>query len=491
MDAPQPEALRVAARRGVGASSSRSPSSCPTSSPACPPTSRAAWKRWKEFFEHEQPENEPLPRRVEAAARLPAAARHPRAAPRPHDARDRACGCARCSAQVLRGHQLRPAALVRGRVAGDAHLLPALARRRPLADVRARSARPLGKTEDAGNGLFFSVSLGQGQEPVAEKALDRCTSSRRLGDAAEHRARRALAAQAREEARGARRRRAPRLPRLPVGAAAEGRAGADPAELDQADQRAAVCGLKANLLRAYGSSSPTPSTSELNLGELAPSRPSSRRSSSRSASSTRSCASGASSAPIGWNRGYPFNPGDLSVVHHRRQQLPRTTRPRCRGTTCATSSARSCTAATSPTTRTAGCARLPVTYVREELLDGLALFPKFEAPPQPLVQAVLVEYIEEKLATRRPIAYGLHANSEINFMTAQRRRPLQGRRRAAAARRRRRRRHDAAEKRQAHPRRHLLEKLPDLFSLMASSTSARADERTPYTSASSCRSASG
>ena len=35
--------------------------------------------------------------------------------------------------------------------------------------------KPADKTE--ANGLFFSVSLGQGQEPVAEKALDRMHAS--------------------------------------------------------------------------------------------------------------------------------------------------------------------------------------------------------------------------------------------------------------------------------------------------------------------------
>merc|ERR1719198_2850040 len=39
----------------------------------------------------------------------------------------------------------------------------------PLLSVRSIGA-PADKTE--ANGLFFSVSLGQGQEPVAEKALD-------------------------------------------------------------------------------------------------------------------------------------------------------------------------------------------------------------------------------------------------------------------------------------------------------------------------------
>ena len=69
--------------------------------------------------------------------------------------------------------------------------------------------------------------------------------------------------------------------------------------------------------------------------------------------------------------------------------------------------------------------------MREELLDGLSFFPKFEAPPNLLVQAVL-EYVEEHLAAETPIAFGLHPNSEINFMTRGRRALRVGRRAAAA-----------------------------------------------------------
>ena len=65
------------------------------------------------------------------------------------------------------------------------------------------------------------------------------------------------------------------------------------------------------------------------------------------------------------------------------------------------------------------CASYLVSYIREELLDQLAFFPKFEVPPSTFSHKQYVEYIEEKLATETPAAYGLHANSEINFMTMQ------------------------------------------------------------------------
>jgi len=65
------------------------------------------------------------------------------------------------------------------------------------------------------------------------------------------------------------------------------------------------------------------------------------------------------------------------------------------------------------------CNAYLLTYVREELLDGLALFPKFEAPPPSLSHKQFVEYVEENLTNETPLAFGLHPNAEINFMTQQ------------------------------------------------------------------------
>tara|TARA_B100000795_G_scaffold179078_1_gene135519 strand:- start:289 stop:1461 length:1173 start_codon:yes stop_codon:yes gene_type:complete len=64
------------------------------------------------------------------------------------------------------------------------------------------------------------------------------------------------------------------------------------------------------------------------------------------------------------------------------------------------------------------CSAYLNTFLREELLESLQFFPSFEAPP-PLAHAQYLEYIEEHLATETPTAYGLHTNSEINFMTRQ------------------------------------------------------------------------
>jgi len=65
------------------------------------------------------------------------------------------------------------------------------------------------------------------------------------------------------------------------------------------------------------------------------------------------------------------------------------------------------------------CNAFLLSYIREELLDNLAFFPKFEVPTPNLSHKQYCEYIEERLAVETPLAYGLHPNSEIGFMTRQ------------------------------------------------------------------------
>ena len=75
---------------------------------------------------------------------------------------------------VRRRHQLRPAALLRGRRPGDAHLLPALARRRPAdGDVSCDRQAPLGKTEDDGN--FIPSRWARARSPSPRRRSTRCT----------------------------------------------------------------------------------------------------------------------------------------------------------------------------------------------------------------------------------------------------------------------------------------------------------------------------
>jgi len=65
------------------------------------------------------------------------------------------------------------------------------------------------------------------------------------------------------------------------------------------------------------------------------------------------------------------------------------------------------------------CSTYLKSYLKEELLDSLQLFPKFEPPSSGISYKQYLEYIEEQLATETPAAYGMHPNSEINFMTRQ------------------------------------------------------------------------
>ena len=80
------------------------------------------------------------------------------------------------------------------------------------------------------------------------------------------------------------------------------------------------------------------------------------------------------------------------------------TTPRSRGPTCATSSARSCTAATSPTPRTAASARLPAHHVREELLDQLDFFRASRCRPTASPQAVLRVHRGEATVETPPLS---------------------------------------------------------------------------------------
>ena len=49
----------------------------------------------------------------------------------------------------------------------------------------------------------------------------------------------------------------------------------------------------------------------------------------------------------------------------------------------------------------------------------MPLFPGFATPPGPLNYKGYFEYIDESLERETPVAYGLHPNAEINFMTNQ------------------------------------------------------------------------
>ena len=58
-------------------------------------------------------------------------------------------------------------------------------------------------------------------------------------------------------------------------------------------------------------------------------------------------------------------------------------------------------------------------YVRAELLDNVELAPGFAAPPSSFSHKEYMNYIENALPNEGPMAFGLHPNAEIGFLTLQ------------------------------------------------------------------------
>ena len=269
--------------------------------------------------------------------------------------------------------------------------------------------KPLGKSEE--NGSFIAVSLGQGQEPVAEKALEMMSTSggwvllqnielvarwlpklekklESLVEAAHAEFRVFLSA----------------LPQKVVPVAV--------LQLSIKLTNEPPSGLKANMLRAYGSfteaiwdntSKPAELKSMIFALCFFHSVVCERR----------------KFGPIGWNRGYPFNPGDLSVcITVAQNYLEASSKVPWTDLRYIFGEIMYGGHITDAKDRRL-CSAYLQTYVREELLDNLAFFPKFDVPPSTLSHKQYCEYIEEKLAVETPAAYGLHPNSEIGFMTRQ------------------------------------------------------------------------
>jgi len=122
--------------------------------------------------------------------------------------------------------------------------------------------------------------------------------------------------------------------------------------------------------------------------------------------------------PMGWNRGYPFNQGDLMVcimvANNYLEACPKIPWDDLRylfgeimygGHITDNWDRRLCNT-------------FLKTYIREELIEGIQFFPGFSSPPN-LSYREYIEYIEDSIERETPAAYGLHPNSEINFMTRQ------------------------------------------------------------------------
>ena len=432
-----------------------------------PADMEGSWKRWKEWCEHEQPESEPLPQEWK---RLPGFERLLLVnALRP----DRMMLAVRNWVKdELGAKYVNAIPFDLGACYEDSGpatpifflLSPGVD---PVVAVKALG-RGLGITEEAGT--FFSVSLGQGQEPVAEKALDRMHAQGGwvMLQNIELVARWLPKLEKKLEA-------------LATGAHPDFRVFLSampqkvvPVQILQNSMKLTnepPSGLRANMLRAYGSFGEDVWEGCAKQAELKSiifalcffhSVVCERR----------------KFGPMGWNRGYPFNQGDLvtciSVANNYLEAAAKIPWADLRylfgeimygGHITDNWDRRLCSTYLS-------------TYLKEELLDGLSLFPRFEAPPN-LSYKQYLEYIDEQLAKETPSAFGLHPNSEINFMQQQAddlfRATAELQPRSGAA--------SGGMTLQEKVKRILddiLEKLPERFSL--DELDGRVDERTPYTS---------
>jgi dynein heavy chain len=183
---------------------------------------------------------------------------------------------------------------------------------------------------------------------------------------------------------------------------------------------------------------------------------------------------------IGWNRPYPFAPGDLSasilIAANFLNDAPKVP---WNDLQYLVGECMYGGHITDDWDRRL-CAAYLTTYFCDQLLDGLTLYPKFEVPPATLSHKQFVEYVDENLINESPVCYGLHANSEINFMTAQANALFKAAGELAP-------RGGGGsggmtlEERVKRILDDIMERLPDLFSLGELDERTQ-DERTPYTS---------
>ncbi|MEW5311809.1 MAG: hypothetical protein WDW38_003494 [Sanguina aurantia] len=54
-------------------------------------------------------------------------------------------------------------------------------------------------------------------------------------------------------------------------------------------------------------------------------------------------------------------------------------------------------------------------YMNEQLLEGMEMFPGFVSPPNTLNHRQVLDYLDEQMPAETPLAFGLHPNAEIGF----------------------------------------------------------------------------
>ena len=366
-----------------------------------------SWKRWKEWCEFEQPESNPLPQEWKRLSGF-----HQLLVVRAMRPDRMTLAISKWVADVL-GEQYATAInfdlLLSFEDSGPAVpifflLSPGVD---PAADVRALG-KTMGKTEDEGK--FQGVSLGQGQEPVAEKALDHgyaeggwvmlenielvATWLPKLEKKLE-----SLEEGAHPEFRVFLSAMPQKVVPVPILQKSIKLTNEPPS------------GLKANILRAYQNFDATVWESSSKQGEF-------------KAIIFSLCffhsvvCERRKFGPMGWNRGYPFNQGDLMVcIAVANNYLESNSKIPWDDLRYLFGEIMYGGHITDAWDRRL-CITFLKAYVREELLEGLQLFPGFTTPPN-LSYKEYLDYVTENLERETPAAYGLHPNSEINFMTSQ------------------------------------------------------------------------
>ncbi|KAL1498812.1 hypothetical protein AB1Y20_014117 [Prymnesium parvum] len=364
-------------------------------------------KRWRDWCEHTQPENEPLPaewKRLSPFERLLVIR-----AIRP----DRMTLAVSLWVKEVLGPRFVEAVPfdLAAAFEDSSPETPIFFLLSPGVNVPQKSVRELGKRFDITDERFVAVSLGQGQEPVAEKALELMHATggwvmlqnielvaswlpklekklEALCDGAHPRFRVFLSS----------------LPQKVV-----------PVQVLQSSIKLTnepPSGLKANMLRAYNSFSESVWETCSKQGELKSiifalcffhSVVCERR----------------KFGPIGWNLMYPFNPGDLTVcitvAYNYLEASPKVPWDDLRYIFGEIMYGGHITDAWDRRL----CNTYLKSFLKEELLDSLQLFPKFDVPSSALSYKQYLEYIEEQLAAETPSAFGMHSNSEMNFMMRQ------------------------------------------------------------------------
>jgi len=277
----------------------------------------------------------------------------------------------------------------------------------PAADTRALG-KTLGKTEDEGK--FIGVSLGQGQEPVAEKALDHMYVE---GGWVMLENIELVAAWLPKLEK--------KLESLEVGAHPEFRVFLSampskdiPVPILQKSIKLTnepPTGLKANLLRAYSLFDGSIWESSSKQGEF-------------KAIIFSLCffhsvvCERRKFGPIGWNRSYPFNQGDLMVcIQVANNYLEASAKIPWDDLRYLFGEIMYGGHITDNLDRRL-CITFLKAYINEQIVEGIQFFQGFSSPPN-LAYKEYIEYIEEAVERETPAAYGLHPNAEISFMTAQ------------------------------------------------------------------------